>query len=604
MSKQLAAIVSAVCILMPLETASALEPGFVFFTNKYTLSSFNGIDGLLVGTNGFRLVGEGEENQFGSSLSAAGDFNGDGRADMIVGAPFYDETGNRFRAGRAYIVYGKAAYLPSQQIPGLGVSGRLQITGGATDDRKGYAVSGGGDFNGDGFDDVIVGAPFADPSAKNEAGKAYVVFGGTNLGLTIDVSGINGTNGFAIEGPAAGNRLGNAVSLSGDINGDGLADVLIGAENAAAETGKVFIIFGTTNALISLDVSALDGTNGVVVVGEDVSDHAGHSLAGIGDFNGDSLADLVVGAHTAPDFWQAGRVYVVFGRTNWSALVSLSELDGTNGLRIDGNQIFGALGSAVSGGDLNGDGYGDVVVGAPPLNSVYTVFGPGMSGPVFSVTNLNGANGFTAAYTNSSVSFGSSVSVAENINADPFGDLIVGAPALAPGGLTSAGGLFVIMGREVFPAIQNATALDGTNGFVMNGVQSFAEAGKNVAAIGDMNGDSITEFAAGAYKFDYSVPGTNTVLTNAGCAYVVSPPGIPNVILFKPEISSISSTGTTRYVSWDGQNGVTYSVFTNADLNSGTWGVAATIVSTNATPTWQQTDVQSQHLFYKLKVTK
>jgi len=603
MRKQLVVVSILACLYLACEPAGALDPGLIFFTNQYTLTAFNGIDGLLVGTNGFLLAGEGEEHQFGSSVSPAGDFNGDGRDDFIVGAPFFNETGNRYRAGRAYVVYGKAGYLPSQQVPALGVTGRLQITGGATDDRKGYAVGGGGDFNGDGWSDVIVGAPFADPSAKNEAGRTYVVFGGTNLGLTIDVSAINGTNGFVVSGVSAGDHLGNAVSLAVDVNGDGLDDAMICAENAGAETGKVFIIFGTTNALSSLDLATLNGTNGCVVVGEDVSDHAGHAVAGITDFNGDGLKDVVVGAHTAPDFWQPGRAYVVFGRTHWDATVSLAGLDGTNGLRIDGDQIFGTLGCAVAGGDINGDGYCDVIVGASPLNKVFALFGGGSSSPVVAVTNFNGTNGFSLAYTNTSVSFGAAVAVGPAINADTYSDIVVGAPALAPSGQTSAGGLFVCMGRASFAANEYADRLDGTNGFVMNGVQSLAEAGKSVAAIGDLNGDAITEFAGGAYKFNYTASGPS-VLTNVGCVYVISTPGIPNLILFKPEFAGISSTGTTRYLSWNGQTGVTYTVYTNADLATPAWGIAASFQSTNTMPVWSHTGVQSDHLFYKLRVDK
>jgi len=582
--------------------ASALEPGWIIFSNAYSLTVFNGLDGLLVGTNGFQLVGAAEENQFGFSVATAGDMNADGRDDVVIGAPFYDETGGRYRAGRAYVLYGDSQFILSEQIVILNGSNGFQAVGGAADDRKGTAVCGIGDFNGDGYDDILIGAPFADHGTETNAGAAYLLLGHTNQTLSFDVGSLDGTNGFLIEGLASGDNCGNAVAGAGDVNGDGLDDFLLGAEGAGSATGQVYVVFGATNAVSPISLAALNGDNGFVITGESASDNAGHALAGGGDFNGDGLDDIFIGAQAAVDGWQRGRAYVVFGATNWNADFSLAALDGTNGTRLDGTNLFGQVGSAVAHADVNGDGRTDLLASAPNLNQVYALYGATRPPVAVSVTSLNGTNGFLFAVTNATVSLGASLAGAPNVNADGFEDFICGAPALSPGGISSAGGAFVVMGRPDFPAQWTSDEIDGTNGFVFEGIQALAEAGRAVGTFGDMNGDGFTDLAVGEYNYDYAIPGTNTILTNAGCVYAISPPGIPNLILYQPELLDITHTGTTDYISWHGQADVTYFIYTNTALNANAWGLAGTIVSTNATSVWSRAASTDGILFYRLDV--
>jgi len=268
----------AVCLSCA-QLASALDPGWILFSNEYSLTVFNGLDGLLVGTNGFQLVGAAEENQFGFCVSPAGDMNADGRDDVVIGAPFYDETGGRYRAGRAYVLYGDSQFILSEQIVMLNGSNGFQAVGGAADDRKGTAVSGVGDFNGDGYDDILVGAPFADPASGTDAGAAYLILGHTNHTLSFDVGSLDGTNGFLIEGLTAGDNCGNAVASAGDVNGDGLDDFILGAEGAGNATGHVYVVFGSTNAANPISLAGLNGSNGFVISGESDGDNAGHALA-------------------------------------------------------------------------------------------------------------------------------------------------------------------------------------------------------------------------------------------------------------------------------------------------------------------------------------
>jgi len=271
-------------------------------------------------------------------------------------------------------------------------------------------------------------------------------------------------------------------------------------------------------------------------------------------------------------------------------------------MHLDGTNMFGQVGSAVAHADVNGDGRTDLLASAPNLNQVYALYGAAQTPVAVSVASLDGTNGFLFAVTNDTVSLGASLAGAPNVNADQFEDFICGAPALSPGGISSAGGAFVVMGRPDFPALWTSEALTGTNGFVFEGIQALAEAGRAVGTFGDMNGDGFTDLAVGVYKYNYAVPGTNTVVTNAGCVYAISPPGIPNLILYQPELLNIASTGTTDYLSWHGQPDVTYEVHTAAVLEASAWGLADSIVSTNATSTWTSATSAADLRFYRLDV--
>ena len=347
----------------------------------------------LDGSNGFRIDGEDESGRSGFSVSDAGDINGDGYDDLIIGAPIAAPNG-LFRAGSTDVVFGKASgFAATMDLSTLDGSNGFQIDGLAERDFTGRSVSSAGDINGDGYDDLIIGATGADPNSNSAAGSSYVVFGkASGFAATVDLSTLDGSNGFRLDGEAEGDGAGRSVSSAGDINGDGYDDLIIGAPIAAPNglnrAGSTYIVFGKASGFAAtMDLSTLDGSNGFQIDGLAEWDHTGRSVSSAGDINGDGYDDLIIGAPNAEPngLYRAGSTYVVFGKASgFAATMNLSTLDGSNGFQIDGLAERDFTGGSVSSaGDINGDGYDDLIIGAPEASpndlnragSTYVVFG-------------------------------------------------------------------------------------------------------------------------------------------------------------------------------------------------------------------------------------
>ncbi len=407
------------------------------------------IDLAALGDRGYRIDGAAASDRAGRAVAGLGDMNGDGRADILVGAHGADNSG-RANAGSAYVVFGKSSNA-TVDLAALGNQG-FRIDGASASERTGWAVAAAGDVNGDGPADLLVGAPFADNNLRQGSGSAYVVFGkssSTNVDLAV-----LGDQGFRIDGAAAQSFTSEAMSAAGDLNGDGRADVLVGAmfadNNERPNSGSAYVVFGRSTGAI-VDLAAL-GDQGFRIDGAAAGDGAGAAVTA-NDINGDGRAEILVGAVFADNNGRqgSGSVYVV-SATGSSADVDLAAL-GDQALRIDGAAAFDfAGGSVAASGDVSGDARADVLVGAAggdnngrqDSGSAYVVHLTGSS------TTLDlgalGDHGFRIDGAGAGDSASSSVSAAGDVNGDGRGDVLVGAHGADSNGRSNSGSAHVVYG--------------------------------------------------------------------------------------------------------------------------------------------------------------
>jgi hypothetical protein len=408
----------------------------------------------------------------GFAVAGAGDVNGDGFADVILGA--YGETTSVAAAGRVYVFHGGPlglASTPARSLPGTQASARF-----------GWAVAGAGDINGDGYADVVVGAPYATQTLLNE-GSASVFLG--------SASGVQDTAAWVAYGGEASALLGSAVATAGDVNGDGFADIAVGNPNHAGTysfEGEVRIYSGGAGGLASnpsfkSTTLPLAGANRF----------AGAAVAPAGDVNADGFDDVLVGS---PGF----GAYLLLGSASGV---------GANVCTFTGTGMFGNAVDAI--GDINGDGFADIAIGNRGANSdsgAVSVYLGGSSCPSNTPT-------YSLGGTAAGQAFGTSVSGGD-VNGDGFADLLVGIPQFS-NGETQEGSVRAYIGAPSYAASQSLVTVTGT--------QANAQFGFSVSATGDVNGDGIPDLVVGEPYFDGALvdEGRVSVFLGSGTGYGPQP---------------------------------------------------------------------------------
>lgn len=477
---------------------------------------------------------------------AVGDVNGDGFADLILGDPAADvEEGARSDAGKVYVIYGRSGLESTYDLSKSHAD--IVVTGARPGDMLGTAVA-VGDINGDGRLDLIIGAAGADgpdglPERRRDAGAVYVIYGRPTPNKLIDI--FDGDQDITIHGETPGDRFG-ASAATGDLNGDGIVDLIIGATDAdgprkeRANAGQVYVFFGSTSFPRTIDLARKNAD--MTVFGRNATDQVGNIIVSA-DVNGDGFDDLIIAAHQADGPGNgrnnAGEVYILFGATTLPERVDLAK--DRPDVFIYGADASDTLGVSVAVGDVNGDGVKDVIIGAPgasgPQNKrpgageVYVLLGGALLQGVYDfavgqydmiIYGIDAGDRLGRAVASGQIG-GASFD-------EPFWDMVLGADSAdgPENKRRNAGEAYLLLGQSPLPRTIDLAAKDASIAAAFVGAEADDRLG-SAAIAGDLDGDGLAEVILGALNAD----GLENLKPDSGEAYIFfgsrfGPPAPPN----------------------------------------------------------------------------
>ena len=409
--------------------------------------------------------------EFGNSVSTAGDVNNDGYDDVIVGARGFSNV--QMQEGQAYLYLGSSSGLASSPA-------WMTAETNGEEDFIAYSVSTAGDVNGDDYDDVIVGG-FGVDNGELDEGRAYVYLG--------SATGLAASPAWTVESDQESAFLGVSVSTAGDVNGDGYDDVIVGAsayDNGQLNEGRAFVYLGSGSGLATSPAWTAESNN--------TEARFGFVVATAGDVNGDSYDDVLVGTPVLDNGQlDEGRVYLYLG--------SASGLASTPAWTMESNQAGAWFGHAVrTAGDVNADGYDDFIVGARLFDN-----DEGSIGRIFLFLGSDTGPSTSPIWIDDNpwdpklqIFFGAAAATAGDVNDDGYDDVIVG-----PWGYSNdqfmEGAALVYMGAPSFGnVLYESRITDGTGGVPASTLDAQDNFGEALASLGDLDGDGIVDLAVGA----------------------------------------------------------------------------------------------------------
>ena len=396
--------------------------------NSGAVFVYAGVDGYGLGNDVYRfLTTQDKGSLFGEAVASAGDVDGNGCDDLIVGAPNHFEDGMFGQPGAAYLYYSYPSPTGLLDTPGWSKAGPEK------DSHLGAAVAAAGDVNGDGYADVLVSAPAYCSTLILSEGLVWLFHG--------SAAGLESEPAWTFTGEQYAAKAGTALAGLGDVNGDGLDDFAVSAPyfntSVGLDAGKVWVFFGSRTNDTGVEAASWS------VLGTQVNEYLGSALAGAGDVNGDGFADLVIGAVGFNEYMMpgSGAAFLYLG--------SSSGMRSASPWRVTGRQAYSGFGYAVGAlGDVNGDQLNDIVVGAylydeggsPNDKGMVSVYAGTKSGLTLSPV-------WTMLGDKADSTFGKATAGVGDVDQDGYADLIVGAPEYKLDDKTPLGRVFVYHGE-------------------------------------------------------------------------------------------------------------------------------------------------------------